>query len=188
VSARERLVLASSSPQRRAILERLGVAFELRPTDFDELTDGDPAQVALTNALGKARAAARPGEGELVIGCDTIVVAGARIFGKPADEAHAREMLRALSGVTHTVFSAIAIKTDTREQTAVAQTLVSFRELSAELVEWYLGREEWPGRAGGYAIQGAGAALVREIDGEYENVVGLPLASLLDVLPDLLIG
>jgi len=188
VSARKRLVLASSSPQRRAILQRLGVTFELRPTDFDELTDGDPQQVALTNALGKARAASIGEADEVLLGVDTLVSTDGSIFGKPSSEAQAREMLRALSGATHTVFSAIAVKTETSERTAVAQTLVSFRELSTELLEWYLAKREWTGRAGGYAIQGAGAALVREIDGEYENVVGLPLASLMDLLPDLLIG
>jgi septum formation protein len=188
VSAAKRLVLASSSPQRRAILERLGVVFDVRPADFDELSEGDPEQVALANALGKARAASTEDADEVLLGVDTLVSTQGSIFGKPTGEAHAREMLRALGGVTHTVFSALAVKTQTRELTAVTRTLVSFRELPAELLEWYLAKGEWPGRAGGYAIQGAGAALVRQIDGDYENVVGLPLASLLDLLPDLLNG
>jgi septum formation protein len=188
VSGAKRLILASSSPQRRAILERLGVAFELRPTDFDELTVGDPEQVALTNAVGKARAASSGDPDEVLLGIDTLVSVGGSIFGKPASEARAREMLRTLGGVTHSVFSALAVKSHAGERTALTHTRVRFRALSAELLEWYLDRREWPGRAGGYAIQGAGAALVREIDGEYENVVGLPLASLLDLLPDLLGG
>jgi septum formation protein len=184
----KRLVLASASPQRRAILERLGVTFELRPTNFAELSAGDPAHVALQNALGKVRAASTGDPAETILGVDTLVSLTDTIFGKPTDESHAREMLSKLGGLTHTVFSGLVVKTAEAERTALTSTRVSFRELSNELLEWYLAKHEWAGRAGGYAIQGTGAALVREIDGEYENVVGLPLASLLDLLPDLLLG
>jgi septum formation protein len=185
------LVLASSSPQRRALLERLGVAFTVRPTGVEELDRGDPAEVALENALRKARAARELGAGgtaELVLGCDTLVALNGAIYGKPADADGARASLEALSGATHEVLGGLALLGggDAPERTAVVRTAVTFRELDGELLDWYLPRGEWRGRAGGYAIQGAGAALVRTIEGDYENIVGLPLATLLDLCPELL--
>jgi septum formation protein len=182
----EPLVLASASPQRRTILERLGVSFSLRPTHVAELDHGEPGEVALENALRKARAARIEGEQSAVLGVDTLVALGQRIYGKPPDERAARATLTALSGTTHTVFSGVALLSEDRERTALAETQVDFRELSDELVELYLASGEWRGRAGGYAIQGLGAVLVREIRGDYENVVGLPIATLLDLCPELL--
>jgi septum formation protein len=182
-----RLVLASASPQRRAILERLRVPFEVRPSEVPELGSGDPHEVARANALRKARAAHAKGASEAVIGCDTVVVLAGKIYGKPSDEGAARETLRALSGATHEVLSALALLVgDKRERTAIARTAVTFRVLERQLLDWYLATGEWRGRAGGYAIQGAGAALVRAVEGDYENVVGLPLATLLDLYPELL--
>jgi septum formation protein len=191
------LVLASASPQRRAMLERLGVAFELRPTHVEEIERGEPEQVAVQNALRKARAArapllagevARPlGEAsEIVLGCDTLLALDGRIYGKPADEGEARATLRALSGATHTVLSGLALLSAEDERVALARTEVDFRELGEDSIDWYVASGEWRGRAGGYAIQGMGAALVRAIRGDYENVVGLPLATLLDIYPSLL--
>jgi septum formation protein len=180
------LVLASRSPQRRAILTRLGVDFEVRPVDAPERDRGDPHEVALENALRKARAAVRDGASETVLGVDTLVFLDGAIFGKPADETRARATLRALSGATHVVVSGLALLSAGETATASAETRVTFRELGDELLEWYLASGEWRGRAGGYAVQGAGAALVRRIEGDYENVVGLPVAALLDVWPALL--
>ena len=108
------LVLASGSPQRRAILERLGVAFTVRVTDVEELSEGDPVQVARENALRKARAALRPGEAEAVLGCDTIVTLDGAIYGKPPDESAARATLTALGGRTHEVISGLAAAADGR--------------------------------------------------------------------------
>jgi septum formation protein len=180
------LVLASSSPQRKAILERLGVSFSVRPTNVPELEQGDPGAVAVKNALRKARAAHIAGVSELVLGCDTLVALDGVIYGKPEDERAARKTLIALSGATHEVFGGIALLIAGEERTALACTAVTFRVLDAGLVDWYLARGEWRGRAGGYAIQGGGAALIRAVDGDYENVVGLPLATLLDLYPQLL--
>lgn len=187
------LVLASGSPQRRAMLERLGVSFDVRAPVVDEIEQGPPEQVALENARRKARAAHQPGAREVVLGCDTLVVLNGTIYGKPGDERAARETLRALSGATHQVLSGLALLlpgvgagSEAAERTAIARTEVSFRELEPELLDWYLATGEWRERAGGYAIQGAGAALVRSVSGDYENVVGLPLASLLDIYPQLL--
>lgn len=179
------LVLASASPQRRAILERLGVSFTVRATDVEEIEQGEPEQVAVENALLKARAANTAGAQEAVLGVDTLVALGTRIYGKPASEREARETLTALCGQTHTVFSGVALLSGDREQVELARTKVVFRQCSEELIDWYVASGEWRGRAGGYAIQGIGAMLVREIRGEYENVVGLPVATLMDMAPEL---
>jgi septum formation protein len=192
---RPRLVLASSSPQRRAILARLGVAFTVRPSGAEEVDGGalkgggDPGALALENALRKARSArarAAVGAMEAVLGCDTLVALDGVIYGKPADESAARETLRALSGATHEVVSGLALLLEERERTAIARTAVTFRTVEEARLEWYLATGEWRGRAGGYAIQGAGTALVRCVAGEYENVVGLQVATLLDLYPELL--
>jgi septum formation protein len=187
------LVLASSSPQRRAILERLGVPFSVRPSGASELESGDPAALVEANALRKARAARRSGAREVVLACDTVVALDGVVYGKPPDERAAARTLLALSGTTHVVLSGLAVllageedHAAGEERTAIARTAVTFRALSEQLLAWYLATGEWRERAGGYAIQGAGAALVRAVDGDYENVVGLPLATLLDVYPELL--
>ena len=134
------LVLASGSPQRRAILPRLGVDFEVRAADVAELDSGEPAQVALHNARVKAHAVARPGEQELVIGCDTIVCLDGSIHGKPADAAAARATLRALSGATHEVLSGLVLLMPDEERSALARTAVTFRALDDGLLDWYLAR------------------------------------------------
>jgi septum formation protein len=181
-----RLVLASRSPQRRAILASLGVAFEVRPVDVLEEDEGAPGAVAAENALRKALAGkARPEE--VVLGVDTIVVTGLEIWGKPPNEDAARETLRRLAGRTHRVISGVALVDEggtVRADEAVTE--VTFRPLDDAMIEWYLGSGEWDGRAGGYAIQGRGGALVERIDGDYLNVVGLPVGTLLGLWPDLL--
>jgi septum formation protein len=190
--ARPALVLASGSPQRRELLARLGVSFTVRVSGAQELEQGEDAvAVAVENALRKARAAHADGAdaAEAVLGCDTIVVLDGTIYGKPADAAQARATIAALGGRRHEVISGVALLTpeDGRvlERTAVARTRVTFRSLDAELLDWYVSTEEWRGRSGGYAIQGAGARLAVAIDGEVENVVGLPLRTLAELAPEL---
>ena len=183
-----RLVLASRSPQRRAILEQLGVDFSVQVPDVEELASGPPHEVALENAFRKASAVADGAAGDLVLGVDTVVALGARVYGKPADPEEARTTLIALAGRRHAVISGICVIEDGRSRTAAAQTTVEFRALSEELIEWYLASGEWRERAGGYAIQGRGAALVAAIEGDYLNVVGLPVATLLELAPGLLSG
>jgi septum formation protein len=179
------LVLASRSPQRRAILELLGVPFTVRVAGVDELAEGPPDAVALANARAKAEAVVR-GPGETVLAVDTVVALDERIWGKPADEDAARQTLRRLAGATHQVVSGLALLRDGTWTTAVDTTAVTFRELDAAAVDWYVASGEWRERAGGYAIQGRGGALVRRIEGDYLNVVGLPVTVLLDVWPGLL--
>jgi septum formation protein len=184
-------VLASGSPQRRELLARLGVPFTVRVSGAEELEQGpDPAAVALENARRKARAALRPGAAEAVLGCDTIVVLDGTIYGKPADEAAARATITALGGRTHEVISGLALllggDQEAEERTALARSRVTFRALDEQLIGWYLTTGEWRGRSGGYAIQGAtGARLALNVEGEEENVVGLPLRAVRELAPEL---
>jgi septum formation protein len=161
------------------------VAFEVRPSSFEESEQGEAHEVALANALGKALDVPRAAD-ELVLGVDTVVSLDGRLFAKPASAEQARATLRALSGRTHIVVSGVALAGEGAPRTATADTAVSFRDLSASEIEWYLGRGEWRERAGGYAIQGSGCALVAAIEGDWTNVVGLPVATLLGLLPTLL--
>ena len=141
------------------------------PTDVDELTEGDPIEVALENARRKA------GGQPNTLGVDTLVALDGRIYGKPASVEEARETLLALSDRTHRVVSGLVYE----DEGVTVTTEVTFRDVGP-LVDWYLVADEWQGRAGGYAIQGRGAAFVRGIRGDYFNVVGLPVAALIDVL------
>ncbi len=180
------LVLASRSPQRRAILQQLGVRFVERPVDVVEEDAGPPEAVAGENALRKA-VAAGAGEGEVVLGVDTLVATELEIWGKPPNATAAAETLRRLSGRTHRVVSGVALLRAAGDvQAATACTEVTFREIDDALLQWYVGCGEWEGRAGGYAIQGRGAALIERIDGDYLNVVGLPVATLIGLWPGIL--
>jgi septum formation protein len=180
--AAEQLILASRSPQRRAILEQLGVHFRVdAPEGVEELTEGEPRRVVVENALRKARSV----PGEPVLGVDTAVVLDGRIYGKPRDESEAETFLRSLAGRGHVVLSGIALRRGGVERTDVAVTRVRFRALGTREIDWYLRTGEWRGRAGGYAIQGRGAALVAELEGDYLNVVGLPAPALARLAPEL---
>jgi septum formation protein len=178
----EPLILASRSPQRRAILQQLGVEFRVEPPEAEELAGGDARKVVVENSLRKARSVS----GARVLGVDTAVVLDGRFFGKPRDEDEAETFLRRLSGRGHEVWSGVALRERGSERTATAVTRVRFRLLEQRDIDWYLASGEWRDRAGGYAIQGKGAALVTEIEGDYSNVVGLPIPALVDLAPDLL--
>lgn len=178
-------MLASRSPQRKAILEQLGIPFEIHATDVEELTTGDPEAVVFDNARRKALAAAQGAAGR-VLGVDTEVLIDDQLLGKPSGPEQARAFLQQLSGRTHTVLSGLCLLDGETERGGVAGTHVTFRTLSPELLDWYLETGEWSDRAGAYAVQGHGAALVERIDGDYWNVVGLPVPLLLGIAPDLL--
>jgi septum formation protein len=178
----EPLILASRSPQRQAILAQLGVEYRVEAPDVEEIREGDCRRLVTENAVRKARAV----EGERVLGVDTAVVLDGRCFGKPRDEQEAETFLRRLSGRGHEVWSGIALRQGGSERTATALTRVHFRLLEQRHIDWYLASGEWRERAGGYAIQGRGAALITEIEGDYSNVVGLPIPALVDLAPDLL--
>jgi septum formation protein len=188
-ASRSRLVLASGSPQRRAILGDLGLDFDVRPSDVAEEVQGAPRVVAAENALRKALAvagAAQEGADEVVLGCDTLVATERQIWGKPPDEDAARATLRRLAGRSHEVISGVVLVQGGDVRAATEVTNVTFRELDDATIDWYLSCGEWRGRAGGYAIQGRGAALIRRIEGDYLNVVGLPVAALIDLRPGLM--
>ena len=192
------LVLASRSPRRQEILGWLGVEFETVAPDVDELTAGlDPEGLVLENARLKALAGLEQvGDGAdiRVLGADTDVFVDGDMLGQPADRDAARARLERLSGRTHEVLSGLCLLgprargipgAPVRERTGVARSLVTFRELDAAAVGLYLDSEEWRGRAGGYAIQGLGSILVDRVEGDFSNVVGLPIRLLLELDPAL---
>jgi septum formation protein len=176
-----RLVLASRSPQRRAILQQLRIPFDTVDVDVEELRTGAPIDVATSNALLKAQAGAAKRPGETVLGVDTVVSLDGEIFGKPADARAAEMTLKRLSGRTHDVVSGLAVIRSGNPQVVHEVTKVTFRDLGDDVVRRDVQTGEWSGRAGGYAIQGQGATLVLRIMGDYLNVVGLPVGKMLDL-------
>ena len=183
------LRLASTSPQRRAILEQLGIPFELAVPDYEEhdAPDADVVELVRRHAAGKARSVGEPDE-RPVLGVDTTVHLDGRVFGKPSDYEEAEEMLEALGGRTHEVVSGLCLRTPGWEVVEHEVTRVSFRPLTARDLAAYVASREWEGRAGGYAIQGLGAGLVERIEGDYLNVVGLPAALLVRLLSERFAG
>jgi septum formation protein len=178
-------LLASRSPQRRAILEQLGIPFEVVIPEYEEESTGaDPAAEVERRAQGKARSVAAVVDDRPVLGVDTEVVLEGRVYGKPANEAEAEAMLEKLSGRTHEVVSALCLLTQAWEEVRHAVTRVGFRALTPRELGLYVASDEWRERAGGYAIQGLGAGLVERIEGDYLNVVGLPAALLVDLLAE----
>ena len=184
------LVLASRSPQRRAILEQLGIPFDVVDPHYDEHAPelADAAQVVREHAEGKARSVAGEAGERPVLGVDTEVVLDGLIFGKPADATEAEQMLEELSGRTHVVMSGLCLLTAAWEVVEYEGTRVTFRELTPRDLAAYVATGEWEGRAGAYAIQGRGAALVSAIEGDYLNVVGLPGALLVRLLAERFAG
>lgn len=202
------MVLASGSPQRREILGRLGIEFQVVVPDVDELRGGEPELEVMENARRKARAALR-GEGgasrakaspvwgapsgpdpgapgpRWVIACDTDVVLDGRALGKPRDAAEAREYLDRLSGRAHEVLSGLVVLAGGEERSGLERTTVVFKELDEAAKERYVRFGEWRGRSGGYAIQTLGSTLVARLEGSVSNVVGLPVGLLADLVPEL---
>jgi septum formation protein len=186
VSGAPPLLLASTSPQRRAILEQLGLPFEVVAPRYKEQDDRalPPEQLVREHAAGKARSVAGEAAGRPVLGVDTAVVVDGRVLGKPADEREAAAMLALLSGRVHVVVSGLCLLDRGWEAVEHEETLVSFRPLVQREVEAYVATGEWRGRAGGYAIQSHGGALVDRVEGDYLNVVGLPAALLVSLLAE----
>lgn len=182
------LILASRSPQRRAILDQLQIPFEVRPADIDELSIGEPDAVTRANALAKAEAVAGNEPHAPVLGVDTVVTLDGSLHGKAGDAGEAHQLLERLSGRTHEVWSGIALLAKDATRVGTCRTLVRFRRLDAGLLDWYVATREWEERAGAYAIQGRGAALVERIEGDYWNVVGLPVTLFVEFARDLLPG
>jgi len=180
------LLLASRSPQRRAILQQLRIPFDVVVPEYEERAPeiADATQLVREHAQGKARSVASEAGRRPVLGVDTEVVLQGLIFGKPADATEAEQMLEELSGKTHVVMSGLCLLTPGWEVVEHEGTRVTFRELTPRDLAAYLATGEWEGRAGAYAIQGRGAALVCAIEGDYLNVVGLPAALLVRLLAE----
>jgi septum formation protein len=180
------VVLASSSPRRHELLSQIGVPFNVRVPDIDEspLPGEDPRDYVRRLASVKA-AAVRASPDELVIAADTTVELGGEIFAKPVDAADAAVMLRRLSGRTHRVHTGVAARRDGRELVEVCTTLVTFVDLDEATVEWYVRTGEPLDKAGGYALQGVGGALVRLVRGSVSNVIGLPLHLVVELAREL---
>jgi septum formation protein len=184
----KRIVLASASPRRKELLGQIGLQFEVEPSNYDEeITSGsEPHEMAKRLSLGKAKAAARKHRKALIIAADTFVVFGDRILGKPHTNAEAREMLRALNGKTHSVITGFTIL-DTGTGKVLSrsvETRVHMRKMTLVEIDGYIRTKEPMDKAGGYAIQGRGAVLVERIEGDYSNVVGLPLSALAESLSE----
>jgi septum formation protein len=177
-----RVVLASASPRRHELLSQIGVNFTVRVPDIDESPiEGEPSVLYVRRLASAKAAAVHAATDELVIAADTTVEIDASILGKPRDNADAASMLRQLSGRTHRVHTGLAVLLGDREQVDVCTTLVTFVTLDDATIQWYLATGEPLGKAGAYAIQGAGAALVSRIDGSVSNVIGLPLHLAIDL-------
>ncbi len=178
------LLLASTSRQRRAILQQLGIPFDVVAPRYveDDPPEADAVELVREHAREKARSVAPEAGDRPVLGVDTAVVLEGRIYGKPAGAAEAERMLELLSAKTHVVVSGLCLVTPGWEAVEHEATRVAFRELTPRDLGAYVASGEWEGRAGGYAIQGLGAALVRRIEGDYLNVVGLPAALLVRLL------
>jgi len=183
------LLLASVSPQRRAILEQLRIPFDpVAPRYEEDDVADDPVALVRTHALGKARSVGEQAGERPVLGVDTAVVVDGTAFGKPSGPEEAERMLETLSGRTHEVISGLCLLTRAWEEVAHETTAVTFRRLTPRDVAHYLHEGEWRDRAGAYAIQGLGAGLVERIDGDYLNVVGLPAALLVRILGERFAG
>jgi septum formation protein len=182
------IVLASKSPQRRALLAALGLDFEVQVPAVEEETDGEPRELVVRNALRKAEAIAADHPDTLIIGGDTEVVIDGEVLGQPGSESEARAHLERLSGSEHHVLGGLALlgpDADAEPRTGVDVSTVAFKELDDRLLAAYLASGEWRGRAGSYAIQGLGSALVDIVRGDVSNVIGLPIGLLLRLAPEL---
>jgi septum formation protein len=184
------LLLASRSPQRQAILEQLHIPFDVVAPEYDEVwpEGADAVELVREHARGKAESVAARADDRPILGVDTAVVLGGVVFNKPENAADAERMLERLSGRTHAVVSGLCLLTPGWEDLEHESTRVTFRVLPPRELGVYVAGGEWEGRAGGYAIQGRGAGLVRRIDGDYLNVVGLPAALLVRLLAERFAG
>lgn len=184
------LLLASTSPQRTAILNQLGVPHDVVAPRYEEHDppDADPVVLVEEHARGKARSVSDAADGRPVLGVDTTVVLDGRVYGKAESAEGAAEMLDALGGRTHAVVSGLCLLTPAWEVVEHVETRVTFRPLTPRDISTYVASGEWEGRAGAYAIQGLGAALVETVEGDYLNVVGLPAGLLVRLLAERFAG
>lgn len=182
----KKIILASASPRRKELLTTAGVEFEVLVSDADEtIPDGTlPADAAMLTAEKKALAVAEKCEDALVIGADTIVVLDGKILGKPKDEADAKAMLRFLSGKEHKVITGVCLTDGVKTNKFAQVSKVRFYDLTDEEIAAYVATKEPMDKAGSYGIQGKGCVLVESIEGDYFNIVGLPVAATVRAIKD----
>lgn len=181
------IILASASPRRKQLLEQIGLPFKVIAADVDESGYGELPPGELVEQLSRKKAAAvaeRAGQDDLIIAADTVVSLEGTALGKPSDEGAAYRMLTALSGVRHQVYTGLTLLRGDKVLTRRQQTTVTFRELSEEEITAYIATGEPIDKAGAYGIQGIGAVLVESIEGDYYNVMGLPLCLLCEMLKE----
>ncbi|MGV8081837.1 MAG: Maf family protein [Syntrophales bacterium] len=180
------LILASASPRRIELLERVGLAFQVLPSGIEEedRPEESPEEHVLRLSAAKAETLARKNPDAWVLGADTIVVIDGDILGKPADREEAKAMLRKLSGREHTVYTGFSVLSGGGRLTVArsVSSTVLFKSLSEEEMNWYVRSDEPYDKAGGYAVQGMGAFFIQEIRGSYTNVMGLPLCEVIEIL------
>ena len=185
----KQLILASSSPRRRQIMQELGLTFQaIPPRYFEETMDGmSPEELVCHNALGKAREVSGHCQDSIVIGCDTVIVFGNEILGKPLTSERARFTLSSLSGHSHSVLSGLAVIDVGLKKELVGheESVITFRRLTKDETEKYIESGEPLDKAGAYGIQGRGELFVKRIEGSFSNVVGLPKALLMNFLDQL---
>lgn len=179
-----KIILASQSPRRQELLRQIGLSFQVVPSQVDEILTDEipPAALAERLAIAKAREVAQRAPGALVLGADTVVVAEGEVLGKPEDGADALRMLRLLAGREHQVITGVALVQGARELVSSEVTTVHFLPVSDETLARYVATGEPMDKAGAYAIQGLAAVMISGINGDYFNVVGLPLARVVQML------
>ncbi len=182
----KKFIVASASPRRKELLQNAGYDFEIIPSDADETLEEGISAFDAVSELSKRKAESVFSENPdcVVLGCDTVVALGEKILGKPKDETEAEEMLKALSGKVHKVFTGVTIKSKDKTETFVSVSEVEFFELSEETIKSYVSSLEPMDKAGSYGIQGLGAVLVKKIEGDYQTIVGLPLSQCARVLAE----
>lgn len=184
-STHKQIVLASGSPRRQKLLKQIGLDFTVHPSEFEEKdTHLSPKELALHNAIGKAQSTARHYRDAIIIGADTIGAVNEHILNKPKDTEDAKRILRLLSNTTHKVITAICVfdSKNNKNITAVETTFVTIDRLEEADIEAYIASGEGEDKAGSYAIQGLGSLFVKKIEGDYFNVVGLPIYRLRKML------
>ena len=182
------IILASSSPRRRELMQMVGLKFIVSTTNCNEVTDEtDPEKLTMEIAKRKAMCA-RHSEEDIIISADTIVYFDGKIIGKPRDADHAKNILKRLAGKTHTVYTGVCIKKNDDVETFCAKTDVTFFDISEKFIDNYVASGEALDKAGAYGIQGKGALFVERIDGDYYSVMGLPIAAVVRKIKKLSCG
>ncbi len=182
------IILASASPRRKELLEKIGLRFEVEPSNYEEdmRSELEPHELAKRVSLEKAKAVASKHKNAIVIAADTFIVFGGKILGKPQTELEAKKMLQTINGQSHSVITGFTvIETDKNKALSRAvETKVYIRRLTLEEIDAYVKSKEPLDKAGGYAIQGLGSVIVEKIEGDYFNVMGLPLSAITESLKE----